>query len=269
MNNLLRMTNKPNIKNTLFRVGIRLIGNKGLSRNFLGKTIKEYAIQKCKTNEITINGYRMILDKDDIMKLSLFPYEPVETDLVKKHIRESNTCIDVGANIGYYTLLMAKLKANVHSFEPEPNNFSLLKKNVELNNFTNVTLYNKAVSNINGTTKFVLADHGTGQHKLGNSKFGTKTIDVEVTTIELDDIDFAKIDVEGAELLVLKGMKTLPPKMIVEYNTENLNEHGTTTAEFFSFIKNYSIKQITKKGLIEPDYEKLLTNKMATNLFLY
>ncbi|MEM3062107.1 MAG: FkbM family methyltransferase, partial [Nitrososphaerota archaeon] len=82
-------------------------------------------------------------------------------------------------------------------------------------------------------------------------------------------IDFAKIDVEGAELLVLQGMKTLPNKMILEFNTENLKEHGTTPTEFFNFVKNYSIKQITKDGLIEPNYEKLLADKMATNLFLY
>lgn len=157
----------------------------------------------------------------------------------------------------------------VHSFEPEPNNFELLKKNVELNHFTNVLLYNKAVSNTIGKAKFVLADYGTGQHKLGDSKFGTKIIDVEVTTVDLDKIDFAKIDVEGAELLVLKGMKTLPNKMIIEFNTENLREHDSTPDEFFHFVKNYSIKQITKKELIEPDYEKLLENKMATNLFLY
>lgn len=211
----------------------------------------------------------MILDKDDIMQISLFPYEPVETDLVKQHVKERDVVVDVGANMGYYTLLMAKLNANVHSFEPEPTNFVLLKKNVELNNFTNVTLYNKAVSNTNGKAKFVLADYGTGQHTLGSSKFGTRTIDVETTTIDLQDIAFAKIDVEGAELLVLNGMKTLPSKMLVEFNTDNLKEHGTTPTEFFNFVKNYSIKQITKNGLIELDYERLLDNKMATNLFLY
>lgn len=261
--------NTSKIKNMVFKTTIRLIGNKGLSRSFLGRVVKEYAVQNCRTNEITINGYRMILDKDDVMQISLFPYEPMETELIKKHIRKGDITVDVGANIGYYTLLMAKLKAVVHSFEPEPNNFTLLKNNVELNHFTNVILHNKAVSNINGKAKFILADYGIGQHKLGNSKFGTRTIDVTVTTIDLENIDFAKIDVEGAELLVLQGMKTLPNKMILEFNTENLKEHGTTPTEFFNFVKNYSIKQITKDGLIEPNYEKLLADKMATNLFLY
>jgi FkbM family methyltransferase len=171
--------------------------------------------------------------------------------------------------MGYYTLLLAKLNAIVYSFEPEPANFALLKRNVELNNFTNVTLYNKAASDTNGKAKLVLADYGTGQHTLESSKFGTRTIDVETTTIDLQDIAFAKIDVEGAELLVLKGMKALPKKMLIEFNTDNLKEHGTTPTEFFNFVKNYSIKQATKNGLVEVDYEKLVENKMATNLFLY
>lgn len=257
------------IKNTLFRAVLSLVGNRGLSKNLLGRIVKEYGIQNCRTNEITVNGYKMILDKDDIMQLSLFPYEPVETDLVKQHVKEHDVVVDVGANMGYYTLLMAKLNAIVHAFEPEPTNFALLKKNVELNNFTNVKLYNKAASNTNRKAKLVLADYGTGQHALDNSKFGTRTIDVETTTIDLENVAFAKIDVEGAELLVLKGMKTLPRKMLVEFNTDNLKEHDATPTEFFNYVKNYSIKQITKGGLIELDYEKLVDNKMATNLFLY
>jgi len=261
--------NKSKIKNVLFRTAIRLMGNKGLSRNFVGRTIKEYGVKNCRTNEITVNDCRMILDKDDTMHLSLFPYEPIETELIKQYVKVKDCVVDAGANIGYYTLLMAKQRSIVHSFEPEPYNFTLLKKNVELNNFTNVILHNKAASNTNGKAKFVLSDFDTGQHKLGNSKIGTRTINVETTTIELESIDFAKIDVEGAELLVLKGMKTLPKKMIVEFNTENLKEHGTTPDEFFNFVKNYSIKQFTKKMMIEPDYEKLMCNKMSTNLFLY
>lgn len=136
------------IKNVLFRVAIRLMGNKGLSRNFIGKAIKEYAVKNCRTNEITVNDYRMILDKDDSLRLSLFPYEPIETQLVKQYVKAKDCVVDVGANIGYYTLLMAKQRAIVHSFEPEPKNFALLKKNVELNNFTNVILYNKELYQI-------------------------------------------------------------------------------------------------------------------------
>ena len=212
----------------------------------------------------------MQLDKNDVMQISLFDYEPIETDIVKSNVKKNDIVVDVGANIGYYTLLMAKNEANVFSYEPEPQNFELLKKNVRLNDLsTNVKLYNKAVSNFNGNSKLVLAEHTTGQHKLGTNRFGNETINVEVIKLELDKIDFAKIDVEGDELHVLQGMKTLPNKMLVEFNSINLKESGSNHKDFFHFIEKYTIKQISKNGLAEPDYDQLIKNKMATNLFLY
>lgn len=125
------------------------------------------------------------------------------------------------------------------------------------------------MSNFNGNSKLALAEHTTGQHKLGTNRFGNETINVEVIKLELDKIDFAKIDVEGDELHVLQGMKTLPNKMLVEFNSINLKESGSNHKDFFHFIEKYTIKQISKNGLAEPDYDQLIKNKMATNLFLY
>ena len=261
---------KDKIKNKFFKSTIKIAGNKGLGKNFLGKSIKKYLIKNSKTDEIIINGCKMQLDKNDVMQISLFDYEPIETDIVKSNVKKNDIVVDVGANIGYYTLLMAKNEANVFSYEPEPQNFELLKKNVRLNDLsTNVKLYNKAVSNFNGNSKLALAEHTTGQHKLGTNRFGNETINVEVIKLELDKIDFAKIDVEGDELHVLQGMKTLPNKMLVEFNSINLKESGSNHKDFFHFIEKYTIKQISKNGLAEPDYDQLIKNKMATNLFLY
>ena len=260
---------KNKIKNKLFKSIIRLVGNKGLAKNFLGKSVKKYLIKHSKTNEIVVNGYKMLLDENDLMMISLFDYEPTETEIIKNNVKKNDIVVDVGANIGYYTLLMAKNGACVFSYEPEPQNFELLQKNVILNNFSsNVKLYNKAVSNFNGHSNLVLSEY-VGQHKLDNNRFGTKSIDVEVTKIELDKIDFAKIDVEGAELHVLQGMKTLPNKMLIEFNSINLKESGSNYKDFFNFLNKYTIKEISDTGLVEPDYDRLIKNKMATNLFLY
>ena len=57
--------------------------------------------------------------------------------------------------------------------------------------------------------------------------------------------------------------------MLIEFSSINLKESGTNTDDFFHFIEKYTIKEITENGLIEPDYEVLIKNKMATNLFLY
>jgi hypothetical protein len=107
------------------------------------------------------------------------------------------------------------------------------------------------------------------RHKLDKNRLGTKSIDVEVTKLELDKIDFAKIDVEGTELLVLQGMKTLPNKMLIEFNSTNLKESGSNYEDFFNFLEKYTIKEISKKGIFEPDYDRLIKNEMTVNLFLY
>ena len=86
----------------------------------------------------------------------------------------------------------------------------------------------------------------------------------------MEKIDFAKIDVEGTELHVLRGMKSLPNKMLIEFNAKNLKESGSDYKDFFNFIEKYKIKQISKTGLDELDYDKLLNlNDLAANLFLY
>ena len=301
-----------NIKNKFFKLTMKLIGNKGLAKNRLGNSVKDFLTRNCKTNEMSVNGYKMLLH--DNMEISLRPYEPIETEIVKTHVKKNNIVVDIGANIGYYTLLMALNQAKVFSYEPEPKNFKLLQKNVNLNNFSsNVKLYNKAVSNYNGFSKLFLAKGAPGMHTLSNNRFDSNSIDVnlinrrlgttpflefinkveqkirkpiviaaamqdmsnvanivvEVTKLNLDKIDFAKIDVEGHELHVLEGMKILPTKILIEFNPLYLQASGKNYNDFFHFIEKFTIKQISKDGLEELDYEELIKSKMSRNLFLY
>ena len=301
-----------NIKNKFFKSTMKLIGNKGLAKNRLGNSVKDFLIRNCKTNEMSVNGYKMLLH--DNMEISLRPYEPIETEIVKTHVEKNNIVVDIGANIGYYTLLMALNQAKVFSYEPEPKNFKLLQKNVNLNNFSsNVKLYNKAVSNYNGFSKLFLAKGAPGMHTLSNNRFDSNSIDVnlinrrlgttpflefinkveqkirkpiviaaamqdmsnvanivvEVTKLNLDKIDFAKIDVEGHELHVLEGMKILPTKILIEFNPLYLQASGKNYNDFFHFIEKFTIKQISKDGLEELDYEELIKSKISRNLFLY
>ena len=301
-----------NIKNKFFKSTMKLIGNKGLAKNRLGNSVKDFLIRNCKTNEMSVNGYKMLLH--DNMEISLRPYEPIETEIVKTHVEKNNIVVDIGANIVYYTLLMALNQAKVFSYEPEPKNFKLLQKNVNLNNFSsNVKLYNKAVSNYNGFSKLFLAKGAPGMHTLSNNRFDSNSIDVnlinrrlgttpflefinkveqkirkpiviaaamqdmsnvanivvEVTKLNLDKIDFAKIDVEGHELHVLEGMKILPTKILIEFNPLYLQASGKNYNDFFHFIEKFTIKQISKDGLEELDYEELIKSKMSRNLFLY
>ena len=92
---------------------------------------------------------------------------------------------------------------------------------------------------------------------------------VPVTKINLDKIDFAKIDVEGSELNVLKGMKVLPKKLLIEFSPQKLQNIGTKLDDFFKFIEKFSVKEVSKNGLIEADFDKLRKINYDANLFLY
>lgn len=142
-------------------------------------------------------------------------YEPTETALVRKILKEGDVFIDVGANIGWYSVHAARLvgpRGQVVAFEPEPNNLHLLRKNVEANGLTNVTVDERGLSNEAGSFKLFLEKDNLGMHSLVMEHGGQRYINVN--TIRFDDywndrggIRLIKIDTEGAEGMILDGMR--------------------------------------------------------------
>ena len=100
--------------------------------------------------------------------------EKYETELFKKIVKKGMVVVDIGANIGYYTLIAAKLVGEngiVYSFEPEPNSHKFLCKNVEINNYTNVVPIKKAVSNKNGEVNLWFE-----KERIANPSFSKKNV---------------------------------------------------------------------------------------------
>jgi FkbM family methyltransferase len=224
---------------------------------------------------LEIQGSKMYInvrDKDPGMRKTFQAYalnrihEETTTNLFKKVVKEGDVVIDLGANIGYFTLLAAKLvgpTGKVFAFEPEPKNFSYLKKNVELNNYTNVIIEQKAVSNYNGETKLFICPYDSGHHtinrpngieayRLGRSGEIT-SIDIEVVTLDnylrnkTDRVDVIKIDVEGAEALVFEGMKEILSKnqnikIFLEFFPLLIEKMGSSPEDFAKYLfKNFSV----------------------------
>lgn len=159
-----------------------------------------------------ISDFKMHLDDKDSLKLSVFGiYEEFEVGLLPECIKKGDTVIDVGANIGYYTIIFSKLvgeAGKVYAFEPDPVNFSILKKNIELNHCENVIAEQKAVSHKTGPLKLYVNNENRGDHRIYDSGDTRKTVTIEA--IQLDDyvkapINFLKMDVQGAEVFVLEG----------------------------------------------------------------
>lgn len=200
---------------------------------------------------ILVQGHQMILaapSRFPPVAMAMDAYEPETTRLFQTLIKPGMTFIDVGAHVGYYSLLAARQvgeEGQVYSFEPEPVNFSLLVKNVELNEYRNISTISQAVSNNKGfSTLFVSAlDSGRnsvfhhGLPENGSVRVATTTLDAFLEEKGWPKVDLIKIDVEGAELDVLAGMTELlgkygDLKLIMEFNPALLQSAGVDPSVF-------------------------------------
>lgn len=166
------------------------------------------------------HGHKLFVHPEDMGMARAFllqrgQWEDAETRVLSSFLKEGMTFVDVGANLGYYTLLAARLvgsSGHVFSFEPFPANFQLLERNVNSNGYGNVTLIPKAVSDRSGKATLQIDSNSSGGHSLSHLRGGTRSISIE--TVTLDDyftgnatsIDVVKTDTEGADPAVFRGM---------------------------------------------------------------
>lgn len=162
-----------------------------------------------------------------------------EKELRKYFDLKEGVFIDVGANFGKYTIVLARQlgdKGEVVSIEPEERSVDLIKKNIVLNNLENVRVIGKACSSKDGKATLWLEDtkYSGGLHSLKKNKdhVRKKTIDIEkldsiVARLNLDRVDLIKIDVEGLESEVLLGakktLKKYHPKIIFESGKDSIS----------------------------------------------
>ena len=178
-----------------------------------------------------------------------------ETELVKEIVKPGAVVIDVGANIGYFTLLFSHLAGEggkVYAFEPDPKNHELLLKNLDVNKVGNTTAVKKALSNKTGKTKLFLDQLNLGDMSMAAGNIDNPAGFLEVETITLDEylageqekrVDFIKIDVQGAEALVIEGaektIKTAKPKILLEFWPWGLRNLGSDPEALLRRIEGY------------------------------
>ncbi|MCG2725697.1 MAG: FkbM family methyltransferase [Elusimicrobia bacterium] len=157
----------------IYRLAYKVFSGHGLSKFYPIRVIDGFISSHFKTDFAKVQGHKMFLDPEDNLALStcgVYAGESFMTEFVKKVIKKGDIVLDLGAHIGYYTLIFAKLVGNegkVIAFEPSPNNFALLKKNIGINGYKNVILKQKAVSNKNENIKLYLS--GSLCHKIYNA----------------------------------------------------------------------------------------------------
>jgi FkbM family methyltransferase len=158
-------------------------------------------------------------------------WEPIVTNHII-NLSKGGVFIDVGANIGYYSLIASKHYSRIIAFEPIEENYTLIKQSIVDNNIKNIEIVDKCVSdknidieltsfsaNMGGTRNIAKTKKHNVEHMIVHSTKSYKTTTLDTYTETLDTIDLLKIDVEGFELNVLngflQGLKTKKCKNII------------------------------------------------------
>jgi len=209
------------------------------------------------------NRFRMWLNWQGNLAFALGLYEPEAMQSVRRIVQAGDCCMDVGANIGYYTISMAKWVGSrglVIAFEPFPANFETLEKNVQLNGLQNTILVPTALSNRNDSFCLI---YSVNDQFSATPSFSGYAVDgdqdsIQVRSCRLDDYvaglgrapAFIKIDVEGAELSVLEGARntlaSVRPALLVEIHGWGTNEAGRVL-QFLSEFQ-YQTRTVGEKG---------------------
>jgi len=163
----------------------------------------------------------------------------------------------VGANVGFYTLLFARQvgpEGKVFAFEPGPISHALLRANILMNGYKNVTVVNAAVANKTGKTQFYLCRTGESDNKMHDTSTSSDVRDVvDVDVNALDDyfgdlkIDFIKIDIQGSEYIALHGMNKIIDnnpnlEILMEFSPSCLNSAGVNLKDFLMYIRALGFK---------------------------
>jgi FkbM family methyltransferase len=228
---------------------------------------------------VSLPDFKLVVDKNDTMVGQTIrargKWEPWVTNALKTLLKPGMVFVDVGANIGFFTLLASKLvgpEGSVIAIEPLPQNHLLLAKSVEINKCENIELHTVAAGPKNGIMKMChAARFNSGSFHFENpEKPKQMTWDMEVRP--LDDIlagrkpDIIKIDVEGGEALVLEGMRDAltkhRPLVLMEYSDNYLRDVSRVSGqEMLNRIKGlgYSFQDIDllKDGLMGQSIQEL------------
>ncbi len=218
-------------------------------------------------------------------KTRLLEYEVI--GLLSQLCAPGMKILDIGANVGLYTLLFAQhtgSSGTVWAFEPDLGNADMLKHNLRLNAYENVVVDTRAVGSMSKKGKLFLSESHQGDHRLFQAEDARESIEVDVVAI--DDIfqngeciDIVKIDVQGAEELVLAGMQQLISRsenltIIVEIVEDEMAAPGCSAASAVVMLESLGFRLAyvdTKRSGIIPlnsadEFLQALDGKQYLNL---
>lgn len=244
----------------------------------------------------TVFGHAMYVDSRDI---SLTPHllrqgcwEPEISRFFLRIVKPGMRIVEVGANVGYYTLLACSLvgpSGSVAAFEANPANASLTRRSLLVNGFRDrAAVIGMAVTNAPGSVILHRLDQRQGDSSLFDfsddqlANAGDRVTKLEVPATSLDaffekdePIDLIRMDVEGAEPLVFEGMHRILErnprmKIMIEFFPERIQRSGRQPTEFLESIMamGFRIQTVGSRGCLEQLPLDVLTGRLLSELFL-
>jgi FkbM family methyltransferase len=181
-------------------------------------------------------------------------YEQETTEFFRNYLNKGDTVYDIGANIGYFSLEFARLTGKtgkVFCFEPHPEIYRVLESNIKRNNYNNITIFPLACGQYEGNTNLYLSNENEGNHKIVNTPNMSTSVEVEIATLDKFVKQYPpriiKMDIEGAELLALKGLgadnlRDSSIDLMIEYHPYEMSFFEIDGSEILEFLSECNYK---------------------------
>lgn len=236
---------------------------------FRGKgRLAELLVPRSKSRSALLFGSQFFLDTSDYLQRQMYAgsFERLETRIVRKVLRPGMTFVDVGANVGYYTALGARLvgpTGAVFAFEPSEYAFPRLTRMIETSGLKCVRAVKCGLADVAGE-RFLYGAVDEGACELHTATMvpndnshramvRTETLDSMAEQLNIKQIDLLKIDVDGLEPLVLQGAANLIANgrisnILLECAEYWFNKMNTSTVETVDYLKSSGFSRVSRIG---------------------
>ncbi len=253
-----------------YKIISRIWDSSLVGKGTLSRLLSKILIPKPKGKVIskTNYGFELLIDPslDNGVENSLYyfgTYEKGTLNFIKENLKKGDVFFDIGANIGLMSIFASNCVGStgkIISFEANPDTVPILKNNIQLNHISNITIVDKAVGNENGRIR-IYNNWAVNRGGATLIKPQQETDSFEIDLIKIDSVKeyselpvaMMKVDVEGFEMDVLKGMEAIlkkadPPKLIIECSADRNNNYESVVAiyDFIKSVNSYKIYKLSR-----------------------
>ena len=231
-------------------------------------------------------GIRIICDRDDkrivpVEILNFGHYEKNDSDMIYRLVEDGYGILDIGANIGWYSINLAKRfpGCRILAFEPIPKTYAYLRENIGLNPVSGIETFNHGFSDEAKELVFYYYPAGSGNASSARLADAPGMEEIRCTVLPLDDfvasrdmkVDFIKCDVEGAELLVFRGgrntLETHKPIVFTEMLRKWSAKFGYHPNEIIRLFSDIGYRCFTARNGRLEEFFAMDDNTLETNFF--